>query len=620
MLFPLRFDPTCWNGPRAKQYSDRSDAFQQVVGDALREQFGWRASVSPTEGRDGSIDAFIEEDPSSPLALADLPAPQIIECKDHDDSRGNFLVNVATGWSRVAQKLARQAASGWVEQFRPWQRATSYVYCVSADLRSQENRDRLNRAIVDFFEGLPESQRPPLRSIRVLDWSDLRALFDRFPRLADRWLGTGLPLVQSHAEYCASLTRFRRYLLQGFLPFVAPTEAQAQPRTVLARLEALAGAGGVILKGVGGIGKTRTALEVAHLAEAGGWRVLHSLPGEPGVTVEDLAAAVITEGGSTLLIFDYLDQMPRLDLGSVRKRLLPEATRCGIRLALLANLRPSSLRRANAERDALFTEEILLHPSARQRAGIAECAIDHIAPLAIAQMGREQVRGLCGERPILAIFIAEELQRRAELGSLVSAGGFRRGDLVSWLRRRLIEDGLAVENSGFLPPEPDPALVTAAAMLAAAPMTELDIEAAGQAAFDAAGGSDPQGAGRVLRALLTLGWVERRDTELAAAHDVVADEVLAQVLWDRSSGAFRDSVLAWCLAPALSRARVLGRYATALTRLLGPEDAETRTEALLRQKAGAWLQSNGTRLGDMLASAEASESAYALGGVVSAPA
>ena len=252
---------------------------------------------------------------------------------------------------------------------------------------------------------------------------------------------------------------------------------------------------------------------------------------------------------STLLIFDYLDQMPRLDLGSVRRRLLPEAKREGIRLAFLANLRPSSLRHANAERDGLFTAEILLQPSAHQRAGIAEVAIDHIAPLAVAQMGRERVRGLCGERPIIAIFIAEELQRRAEAGTLVSAGGFRRGDLLSWLRRRLIEDGLAVENSGFLPPEPDAALVAAAAILAAAPMAEDDMEAAGRAAFHAAGGSDPQLAGRVLGALLTLGWVERRDTELAAAHDVVADEVLAQVLWDRGSGALRDWVLAWCLAP-----------------------------------------------------------------------
>src|SRR5205823_9701268 len=115
-----------------------------------------------------------------------------------------------------------------------------------------------------------------------------------------------------------------------------------------------------------------------------------------------------------------------------------------------------------------------------------------------------------------------------------------------------------------------------------------------------------------LDGLLSLGWLERRDTELAAAHDVVADEVLAQVLWDRASGRLRDPVLACCLAPALGRARVLGRYATALTRLLGPEAAETETEATLRSKASDWLQNQGPHLGQMLASAGVSESAYAL--------
>jgi len=119
MSFPLRFEPSSWNGPRAKQYSDRSDAFQQLVGDALREQFGWRASVSPTEGRDGSIDAFVIEDASGIHALADLPAPQIIECKDHDDSRIGHMSNIAAGWSRVAQKLKKQAACGWIGHFQP---------------------------------------------------------------------------------------------------------------------------------------------------------------------------------------------------------------------------------------------------------------------------------------------------------------------------------------------------------------------------------------------------------------------------------------------------------------------------------------------------------------------
>jgi len=134
MLFPPRFDPLSWRGPRAVFHRDnRADAFQQLVGDGLREGWGLRVSVAPTKGRDGAIDAFVEEGDGS-AALADLTAPQIIECKDHDDQLPGVQANVRDGWSRVANKLTRQAGLGWPGAFQPWRRARSYVYCVSAAL------------------------------------------------------------------------------------------------------------------------------------------------------------------------------------------------------------------------------------------------------------------------------------------------------------------------------------------------------------------------------------------------------------------------------------------------------------------------------------------------------
>ncbi len=358
MLFPPRFDPLSWRGPRAVAHRDnRADAFQQLVGDGLREGWGLRVSVAPTKGRDGAIDAFVEEGDGS-AALADLTAPQIIECKYHDDHLPGVQANVGAGWSSVAEKLTRQAGLGWPGAFQPWRRARSYVYCVSVVLASQQVRDKLQSAISTCFEALPADQRPPIEAIRILDWGDLRHWLDTLPRVADGRLGTSLPLVLSHGEYCASLTGFRRYLRPEVLPFIAPEEgANTQPEAILSRLEALAGSGGVLLKGVGGVGKTRTALEVGHRAEAKGWRVLHALPGEPGVTVEEIGEVLLSGSAPTLLVFDYLDQMPNLDLGSLLGRLLPEAQRRGIRLALLANMRPAALRQGNGARDTLFKKE-----------------------------------------------------------------------------------------------------------------------------------------------------------------------------------------------------------------------------------------------------------------------
>ena len=623
MLFPPRFEPLSWRGPRAKAHrDDRADAFQQLVGDGLREGWGLRVSVAPTKGRDGAIDAFVEEGDGS-AALADLTAPQIIECKDHDDHLPGVQANVGAGWSRVAEKLTRQAGLGWPGAFQPWRRARSYVYCVSAVLANQQERDKLQSAISTCFEALPADQRPPIEAIRILDWGDLRHWLDTLPRVADGWLGTSMPLVLSHCEYCANLTGFRRYLRPEVLPFIAPEEgANTQPEAILSRLEALAGSGGVLLKGVGGVGKTRTALEVGHLAEAKGWRVLHALPGEPGVTVEEIGDVLLSGSVPTLLVFDYLDQMPNLDLGSLLGRLLPEAQRRGIRLALLANMRPAALRQGNGARETLFKKEnwLSLEPSAQQKLQINDSVLDLLAPRAVGLLGKERVRELCGTRPILALFIAVELERRALARSLAWAIGanMRGGDLLGWLRRRLVEDRLVVvEGMDFLPPDPSPQLIAAAAMLAAAPLVREAMVEVGRTASREAGGTEERLAEKTLAGLLQLGWLEDIGLELVAAHDVVADEVLAQVLWDQVDDNLREWVLPWCLAPARDSARVLGRYATALSRLLGAE--ETKADAALGAQANQWLSNEAAGLGQALAATEASESAYALGALVSLP-
>ena len=129
----------------------------------------------------------------------------------------------------------------------------------------------------------------------------------------------------------------------------------------------------------------------------------------------------------------------------------------------------------------------------------------------------------------------------------------------------------------------------------------------GRTASREAGGTEDRLAEKTLAGLLQLGWLEDIGLELVAAHDVVADEVLAQVLWDQVDDNLREWVLPWCLAPARGCARVLGRYATALSRLLGAE--ETKADAALGAGANQWLRKEAAGLGQALAATEASESA-----------
>lgn len=221
-VFPVHFDPSRLEGPRAHQHPKRNDAFQQLVGDGLREVFGNRVSVAPTEGRDGSIDIFVDVADAHAERYHGLPLPLIVECKDHDDGSPRVNRNVYAGWAEMQSKLAATAAEGWPGKYAPWKRAKGYLYCVSAVLSDQQVRDDLTRGIINFFNGLPERQKPPIEQVRVMDWSDLRGWLDGMQRVVDRWRGVRVETILPHDRYLERLTGFRTFLLPEHLSFVAP--------------------------------------------------------------------------------------------------------------------------------------------------------------------------------------------------------------------------------------------------------------------------------------------------------------------------------------------------------------------------------------------------------------
>lgn len=184
LLFPEQFDPTTWRGRRARAFPGREDAFQQLVGHALQETWGSCAHITPTAGRDGSIDAWVEDVGDRAESGFDLRFPLAVECKYHDPEARHPSENLHRGWQRVRAKLQRQAVAGWPGDFAPWRNARGYLYCVSVRLHNQATREALKLEIQGFFDGLPAEHRPPVEAVRLLDWGDLRTWFDRHPRLA----------------------------------------------------------------------------------------------------------------------------------------------------------------------------------------------------------------------------------------------------------------------------------------------------------------------------------------------------------------------------------------------------------------------------------------------------
>ena len=615
--FPDRFDPQDWQGPRARAHPRREDAFQQLIGQAVQEIHGLHAHVATTAGRDGSIDIYIEGDLGGMRTFKDWPLPLILECKDHDEGGRDLMKNVQTGWSTVRERLARLAKAGWPGAYAPWNSARTYLYCLSSRLPSPAARIELQNEIEEFFRGLPPQNRPPLDAVKVLDWSGLRGWLDTLPRVADAWLGTEAPSVVGHKQFVEGLAGFRRYLLPEELPYVAPDPGEAShPDRLFERLAQQASPG-VLLVGVGGVGKTRLAVEAASRAVAAGWRVLHAGAGDASLEFDVLASAVLAQGSQTLVVLDYIDQMHRLDPGALRHRLLPEARRRGQTIALLATARPGAPVLDHPEWGGLLAI-VALRPTEEQVAAITERMIATLAPRAEAILGKERLRQLCGRRPILTLFLARELERRAHEDRLSreQVTDLREGDLLRWLRLRLEENGIMVPvTRRLVPAEPEYEVVAAAAVLAAAPLSPADLFAVAAVAL----GERSDLAQPLVENLAAFGWLEPSPGEWSTAHDVVADEVLEQVLRLRPGAGVRPRTLHVLLSAGLKAPRTLGRLALALRRLiLASADEPSFAENVMRS-ARDWLQFVETELAAVLAAADPDEAGYALGSVIAGP-
>lgn len=620
--FSDAFDFPAWEGVRARQFDEPSDAFQQLIGDALKETFGAGAWVAATAGRDGGIDVWVEASAAVPVGFPAFGGNFVVECKRHDPTAKDPKRNIEQEWRRVAAKLIEQAAAGWQGTYEPWRIARGYLYSISMRFPDQDFRHKFRESIRDFFDALPEGQRPPIirEHIHVWDWSDLAAWLRGSGRLADQWLGLPVNDLVVHSVYRQRIGRhddaerpgFRAYLLAENLPFVPPPDDDGcHPDRLWARLQ---GGESLLLIGEGGIGKTRTAFEVAELADKAGWRVLHLDPPESGIDPRALARELAV-GGDTLLAVDYIDKIQNFDARYWRQTLLPEVARRGGRLRLIANARPAdSQGLLAAVKDSGLFATVLLDPSHERRRAVAAAIERSLCPCALATLGEARVRELCGSRPIIAMFVARELEVLAAAGQLALGleVALRPGDLVGWLSRRLRDADLIHQprGSAWDAVPPGPGLCAATAVLAAAPMVETELRQVAEATLATAGG-DRRWAERCVDLLRRSGWLEVAENglDLRTPHDIVADETLARLL------AADPSVLPWILASA-QQGRPLGRFALSLGRIAGGSSLlDVETAAAIRD----WLEREAGSISAALTTVRPDVAAYALGAVFDCP-
>ncbi|MFJ2897237.1 trypsin-like peptidase domain-containing protein [Streptomyces sp. NPDC087218] len=417
--------------------------------------------------------------------------------------------------------------------------------------------------------------------------------------------------VRTHAEVVRRLLGRRSFLDEEHLPFIHPgTDHASHPDHLFARLSA-GRSRGTLLVGPAGSGKTRTCFEVAHRADRAGWQVLHVQP-DSAVTVDDVAASVVSCGRQrVLLILDYLDACPQVDLRVLAEVLIPEAKRRGVTVACLASVRPGSLPTVQLRGSSQVLDEIYVREDWPHQSAIIDQVVRHTAPETVRRWGNEALSQICGRRPVIALLIARAIEEQGLAQHTPAVAALvRPGELLDWLREGMRRDALAM--SPALSPSPlgmtAPAIEQLAFTVAvvASPQSRTVVEQAIDTFLTVAGGATvPFGGRRVVDTLISLGWLDEVGGQLVVVHDIVTDELLLQSLMP-SPGWSVDAGAAGALFTAFTwHARTFSVFTGHLRRLAVDMAAHGPAHriAALERFCGEWLTAQMDPLGRLLAGA-----------------
>ncbi|MER0242548.1 serine protease [Streptomyces sp. HSW2009] len=412
--------------------------------------------------------------------------------------------------------------------------------------------------------------------------------------------------VRTHESVLAGLRGTKSYLLPEHLEFVSPgPHSEAAPQRLLDRLTGPERGRGVLLVGAAGTGKTRTCFEVAQAAHDAGWHVLHvRTDRQRSLTVAHLEQAVFDAGQSrVLLVLDYLDTCAQLDLGALADEFMLGAAERGIQVACVASTRPGTLPVLRKRGVRQLFDEVTLRQDSGHQSAVIDAMLPRVAPTALDRMKHPTLRQACGNRPIIALLVAAQIERRfVARQDIPRLSGWRSDDLLAWLDPRLQEDRLRSpeapeeDDDRDATPRPPGDRQLAATVAAYACPQPRDAVVAAVDAFLTDRGSGFDG-DYIVRTLTELGWLEEpHEDQLMVVHDIVTDELVRQLLLP-AGPVHLDSVRD-VFTTSLVTARTFGGFAGHLARLAADlDDAQNRQVARV---GGDWLRSQAARVGALL--------------------
>ena len=421
--------------------------------------------------------------------------------------------------------------------------------------------------------------------------------------------------VVGHDEMLRDLRERPRHLLSSQLGFVTPgKDHPAAPANILRRLTESTHPG-VLLTGPAGTGKTRTCIEVAILAHREGWRVLH-IRGDSRLRNEHLQAAVLRDPAArTLLVLDYLDLCGGLDIPQFVARMMPRVAQESGRLAIVGSARPAQLGRLLGGDGQEVLHPVGLRNDDEHRDKVASRILRQVARKALVAMGRDSLIEICGRLPIITLLIAQDVEHSVRHREPVQAGA-ERGRLTRWLHSRLVRDGLIPVPDETAPPtpfderEPRPVLLACTLAAAACPLPQQDVEELIQPVLDTA---TPRVRARTLiNTLCGMGWLERTNDTLKAAHHIITDQFLVEAVAPPTDVRVLDTELRLLLDALLRAPAGLDHTAAGLARIYA-DIAPSDRAGQLQRACGEWIDEHASALGEMFAqSADGGHALYTM--------
>ncbi len=500
---------------------DREDdgrAFERFVDEFLRLDLPGEDLVRGlARGPDGAID----------IADAGQKIQRIVECKFIGADTGS---TAAERWGQVRQHLENNLLplalgdESRRKKYRPWLRSEgklkTYTFVTSSNCSSADERNQLRKSISDFFVQCSQ-KHDELSHLAHLEidlryWDDLVGKSAHFAPLFYRWFG-GFP--QGYSEIALSFGSeggFKQFLASRNLPYFSRDTYMAetgqkpvsQLDSILQFLTQGNDTRAQVICGPGGVGKTRLSIELCEGARAAGWWPIR-LDRKAHVSELDSICQSHADTAKILVFIDYAEAFLELDqISEAATRLASDGRH---RLAILASTRLSSLQQVTDRLIDLQTETTDLS----QRIGpdgYADWVVNKITRhFGIPQA--DEIARTCKGLPVMAAFAGFLFQKDREqfnhqFGNLAAVR-----DFSGWASVRL----MALEER--FRPQPVQSLLADLAVRLPMPKTEAD-------AFRASDSLRRD----VFDILKADRWIEAEGDAYSAAHDVLADAILARHL------------------------------------------------------------------------------------------